>query len=104
LKYFVKKLKLTKNFQTSITEDDLASETALKGIKRCFNNPGEWFSLGTKKLRMRDSYTNPSEMKQIELLGIFAFTKQIFQKQTYKSNPQYKSLRFGFANPKLQDL
>jgi hypothetical protein len=48
LKYFVKKLKLTKNFQTSITEDDLASETALKGIKRCFNNPGEWFSLGTK--------------------------------------------------------
>ena len=29
-------------------------------------------------------------------------TKQIFQKQTYESNPQYKSLSFGFANQDLQ--
>ncbi len=29
-------------------------------------------------------------------------TKRIFQKQTYESNPQYESLRFGFANPDSQ--
>jgi len=52
LEIFCKKLKITKNFRTSITEDDLTSETTLKGIKRCFNNPGECFSpnaLGTQK-------------------------------------------------------
>ncbi len=28
-------------------------------------------------------------------------TKRIFQKQTYKSNPRYESLRFGFASAYL---
>jgi hypothetical protein len=31
------------------------------------------------------------------------FKNQKSKRQTYKSNLQYKSLRFGFANPKLKD-
>ncbi len=68
-------------------------------------------------LRMRDSYTNPSETKRIKSFEIFGLTKRIhetnlwktglrnesairsFQKHVYKMNPRNKSLRFGFANP-----
>jgi hypothetical protein len=74
----------------------------------------------TKKLRMRDSYTNPSKTKRIESFEIFGLTKQIhktnlwktglqnestiriFQKHVYKTNPRNESLRFGFANPDSQ--
>jgi hypothetical protein len=66
---------------------------------------------------MRDSYTNPSETKRIKSFEIFGLTNRIhdtnlsktglrnestiriFQKQVYETNPRYKSLRFGFANP-----
>ncbi len=36
------------------------------------------------------------------LLSQNEFTKRIFQKQTYESNPRYKSLRFRFTNPDLR--
>ncbi len=66
---------------------------------------------------MRDSYTNPYELKRIESFEIFGLTKQIhetnlwktglrnespiriFQKHVYETNPRNESLRFGFANP-----
>ncbi len=32
------------------------------------------------------------------------FQKRIFQKRIHDTNPRYESLRFGFANPRLQDL
>jgi hypothetical protein len=66
---------------------------------------------------MRDSYTNPSKTKRIEYFGIFDLTKRIhetnlwktglrnestiriFGKPAYETNPQYESLRFGFASP-----
>jgi len=78
------------------------------------------FNVNTKLLRMRDSYTNPSKTKLIKSFEIFGLTNrihntnlsitglrnestiQIFQKQVYETNPQYESLRFGFANPDLQ--
>ena len=68
-------------------------------------------------LRMRDSYTNPSETKRIKSFEIFGLTKrihetnlwktglrnesaiQIFQKHVYEMNPRNKSLSFGFVNP-----
>ena len=71
-------------------------------------------------LRMRDSYLNPSESIQNKPFWLFFLTKRIhetnllkiasrnestkriFQKQTYESNPRYKSLRFGFANSDLR--
>ena len=63
------------------------------------------------ELRMRDSYTNPSETKRIESFEIFGLRNQIhntnlsktglrnestiriFQKQVYEMNPQYKSFK-----------
>ncbi len=66
---------------------------------------------------MRDSYTNPYEMKRIESFEIFGLTKRIHETNLWKTglrnestirifgssghetNPRNKSLRFGFANP-----
>ena len=45
-------------------------------------------------LRMRDSYTNPYELKRIESFEIFGLTKRIHETNLWKTG-----LRFGFANP-----
>ena len=68
-------------------------------------------------LRMRDSYTNPYESKQIESFEIFGLTNRIHEigiwkkflrilitirvvrNWVYETNPRNESLRFGFANP-----
>ncbi len=65
---------------------------------------------------MRDSYTNPSKMKQIESFEIFGLTNRIHETGiwkkflriqitirvicdgVYETNPRNESLRFGFAN------
>jgi hypothetical protein len=57
---------------------------------------------------MRDSYTNPSETKQIELFGIFDLTKRIHETNLWKTGLQNESAirifkvrirESGFANP-----
>jgi hypothetical protein len=68
-------------------------------------------------VRMIDSYTNPYKTKRIEFFEIFGLTKRIHKTNLWKTglrnestirilgssghktNPQNKSLRFGFANP-----
>ncbi len=55
------------------------------------------------KLRMQDSYTNPYKSSSLRFLALrIESTIQIFWKKVYESNPRYKSLRFGFANPDLR--
>jgi len=43
------------------------------------------------KLRMRDSYTNPSKTKQIEWFGIFDLTKRIHKTNLWKTGLQNES-------------
>ncbi len=53
-----------------------------------------------KKLRMRDSYTNPYESSNLRFwFAQNESTKQIFQKRIHETNPRYESLRFGVTNP-----